>query len=155
MGPYSSRQRRESAHSSRSSSSRQNKQTVPTSKQTNISSPVCFSHCTVQADIGKWSLITNEMTAFICFHLHWKKKEIRCSWDSEILHEIVRDTTRKLKKNELIRGVSRTISCSISEPRFTSFPFLQGTLFACKNLKNLLRVAFFIFDRWHVKDYRT
>ena len=53
MGPYSSRQRRESAHSSRSSSSRQNKQTVPTSKQTNISSPVCFSYSTVQADIGK------------------------------------------------------------------------------------------------------
>ena len=40
---------------------------------------------------------------------------MNCSGDSEILHQIVRDTTRKSEKHELIRVVSRTISCSISE----------------------------------------
>ena len=34
------------------------------------------------------------------------KKEMKCSGDSEILHEIVRDNTRKSEKHELIREVS-------------------------------------------------
>ena len=34
------------------------------------------------------------------------KKEIKCSGDSEILHELVHDATRKSEKNELIRVVS-------------------------------------------------
>ena len=44
-------------------------------------------------------------------------KEIKCTRDSEILHEIVRDTTRKSEKHELISvicEVSRTIWRSIT-----------------------------------------
>ena len=44
--------------------------------------------------------------------IHCFEKEMKCSWDSEILHEIVWDTTRKSKKHELIHVVLRTISCS-------------------------------------------
>ena len=53
------------------------------------------------------------------FTFHTVRKEIKCSGDSEILHEKVRDTTctRKSEKHEIIRVVSRTISCSISESR--------------------------------------
>ena len=40
---------------------------------------------------------------------------MKYSGDSEILHEIVRDTTRKSEKHELIRVVSQAFSCSISE----------------------------------------
>ena len=52
--------------------------------------------------------------------LYTVNKEIKCSGDSEILHEIVRDITRKSEKHEPNRVISRTISCSISEsPRYT------------------------------------
>ena len=37
------------------------------------------------------------------------------SGDFEILHEIVRDTTRKSENHELIRVVSQTIACTISK----------------------------------------
>ena len=50
------------------------------------------------------------------------RKEIKCSEDSEILHEIVRDTTRNMFFPDF-REVSRTISCCISESRYNSFPF--------------------------------
>ena len=42
-----------------------------------------------------------------------------------MLHEIVRDTTRKSVKHELIRVASQTISVvySISESHYTSFSF--------------------------------
>ena len=33
------------------------------------------------------------------------KKEMKCSGDSVILHEIVRDSTRKAEKHELIRDL--------------------------------------------------
>ena len=42
-------------------------------------------------------------------------KEMKCSGDSEILYEIVRDTTRIPEEHELISVISRTISCIISE----------------------------------------
>ena len=49
-------------------------------------------------------------------------KEIKCSVDSEILHQLFRDNTRKLKKHELIR----VISCAVSRnPHTTSFSFEQ------------------------------
>ena len=41
------------------------------------------------------------------------KKKIKCSEDSEILHELVRDTAGKSVKNKLIHVVSRTISYGI------------------------------------------
>ena len=41
---------------------------------------------------------------------------MKCNGDSEITHEIVRDTTRKLEKNELFRVISRN-------PGYTSFSF--------------------------------
>ena len=37
---------------------------------------------------------------------HIVRKKIKCSGDSEILHELVRDTTRKSEKHKLIRVVS-------------------------------------------------
>ena len=48
---------------------------------------------------------------------------MKCSGDSEILHEKVCDTKRKSGKHELIRVISRTISCSILESQlhFISF----------------------------------
>ena len=52
------------------------------------------------------------------------KKELKCSRDSEILHEIVRDTTRKSEKYELVRIVSRTISCRISKSTLHFISFL-------------------------------
>ena len=36
------------------------------------------------------------------------RKEIKFSWDSEILYDIVRDTTRTSEKHELIRVVSHS-----------------------------------------------
>ena len=47
------------------------------------------------------------------------KNEMKCSGDYEILHKIVRVTTRKSEKHELICVGFATISCSISE-----FPLL-------------------------------
>ena len=47
------------------------------------------------------------------------KNEMKCSGDYEILHKIIRDTTRKSEKHELICVGFATISCSISE-----FPLL-------------------------------
>ena len=47
------------------------------------------------------------------------KKEMKCSGDSEK----VRATTRKSKEHEIIRLVSRTISCSISESPKHFSPF--------------------------------
>ena len=53
------------------------------------------------------------------------KNEMKRSVDSEILLEIVRDTSQKSeKKNELIRAVSQTISCSISESPLHFISFL-------------------------------
>ena len=43
------------------------------------------------------------------------KKKMKCGRNSDILHEIVRDTTRKSEKPKLIHVVSRNISCSILE----------------------------------------
>ena len=44
-------------------------------------------------------------------HTHTVKKKLKCSGDSEILHEfVVSDTTRKSEKHELIRVVSRSRS---------------------------------------------
>ena len=52
--------------------------------------------------------------------------EMKCSGDSEILHEIVCDTTRKSEKHKLICVVSQTILCSISEspPHLIPVPVL-------------------------------
>ena len=47
--------------------------------------------------------------------LYTVKKEMKWSRNSEILHEIVRDTSRKSEKHELILEVSQTVSCSILE----------------------------------------
>ena len=47
------------------------------------------------------------------FELYTVNKEIKRSCNSEILKEVARDATRKSEKLELIRVVSRTISCSI------------------------------------------
>ena len=52
------------------------------------------------------------------------RKEIKCCRDSEILHGLVHDTTRKSEKHNLIRVVSWTNLCSNSESplHFISFP---------------------------------
>ena len=52
------------------------------------------------------------------------KKDIKCSGNSEILQDILRDTTQKSKKNELIRVVSRTIVYSFSESPLHFISFL-------------------------------
>ena len=59
-----------------------------------------------------------------------KKKKLKCSGDSEILKEIVRNTTRKLEKHELVRLVSWTILCSTSEflLHFISFSTVQQNI---------------------------
>ena len=59
-----------------------------------------------------------------------QKKKIKCGGDSEILKEIVRDTTRKLEKHELVRLVSWTIMCSTSEflLHFISFSTVQQNI---------------------------
>ena len=54
---------------------------------------------------------------FVCLRCN-VKQEIKCSGNSELLHE-------KSEKHELVRVVSRTISCSISESHHTSFLFYQ------------------------------
>ena len=56
------------------------------------------------------------------------KKEIKCSGDSEIIIEIVRNPTRKSEKQEIVRVVSLTISCNISESQlhFISLLTLLG-----------------------------
>ena len=50
---------------------------------------------------------------------------MKCSGDSEILNEIARNTKCKSEKQELIRVVSRTISCSISESPLHVISFLK------------------------------
>ena len=52
------------------------------------------------------------------------RKEMKCSGNIGILHELVRDTTRKSEKHELIRVVSRTNLCSISESQLHFISFL-------------------------------
>ena len=51
-------------------------------------------------------------------------QEKKCSGDFEILHVIVHDATRKSEKYEIIREVSRTISCSTSESPLHHISFL-------------------------------
>ena len=62
------------------------------------------------------------------------KKEMKCSRDSEIIHEIVRDTTRKSEMHEVIHAVSRTISWSILESLLQFVSFL--TVYSTYNLNN-------------------
>ena len=53
-------------------------------------------------------------------------------------HELVCDTARKSEKHELIRVVSRANPCSISESRYTSFPFKFLTVVtACVTTHNI------------------
>ena len=56
------------------------------------------------------------LLTFKIIHHCTVKKEMRCSEDSEILHEVARHTARKSEKHELFRVVSRN-------PRNTSFTF--------------------------------
>ena len=64
-------------------------------------------------------------------HTHTVKKKLKCSGDSEILHElVVRDTTRKSEKHELIRVVSRTISYGISKSLLHFISFLTVSTFS-------------------------
>ena len=51
------------------------------------------------------------------------RMEIKRSGDSEILHEIVRDTERKSEKHEIIRVVSQTICVVSRNSHYASFPF--------------------------------
>ena len=70
-------------------------------------------------EVISWSQPSH--TVWICsknaYTIKYKlvKKEIKCSEDFKILNEIFRETTRKLEKHELIRVVSRSISCGISK----------------------------------------
>ena len=57
-------------------------------------------------------------------YIYVYKKKMKCSGNSEILHEIVHDTTRKSEKHELICVVSRTCLCSISESPLNFISFL-------------------------------
>ena len=61
------------------------------------------------------------------------KKEMKCSGDFEILHEIVRDNTQKSENHELILLLSRTILCStrISESLLQFIPFLTVYSLLC------------------------
>ena len=54
------------------------------------------------------------------------EKEMKCSGDSEILRELVHDTTRKSEKHELIRVISWTNPCS----QYLGFP---ATLYFLSN----------------------
>ena len=76
--------------------------------------------------------------------------------DSEILHErMVCNTTRKSEKNEIIREVSRTISCRISESPQHLFPILDikqriiyiHTYMQSQNEDRYPNMFFFIVDR--------
>ena len=62
------------------------------------------------------------------YKVHTDKKEIKCNEDSEILQEVVRDTTRNSSCFSEFCVVSRTISCSISESllHFSFFLTLQA-----------------------------
>ena len=51
------------------------------------------------------------------------RMEIKSRGDSEILHEIVRDTERKSEKHEIIRVVSQTICVVSRNSHNASFPF--------------------------------
>ena len=53
---------------------------------------------------------------------------MKCNVDFEILHEVVCDTTRKSERHELIRVVSRSISCSISKSSLHFIYFLTVLL---------------------------
>ena len=53
------------------------------------------------------------------------RKEMKCSGNIGILHELVLDTTQKSEKHELIRVVSRTNLCSISESQLHFISFLR------------------------------
>ena len=54
------------------------------------------------------------------------KKEVKCCGDSDILHEIFRDTPRKAEK--LIRVVSQTSLCSISDSLPATLNFLTNSV---------------------------
>ena len=56
------------------------------------------------------------------------RKEMKCSGDSEILHGLVHDPTRISSSFFNSRLESRTNSCSILNPRNTSFPFYNSVL---------------------------
>ena len=64
----------------------------------------------------KSSLWFEQLRVYLYFFLT-VKKNITCSGDPEILHEIIRDTTRKSEKHEQICVLSRAIPGSISEFR--------------------------------------
>ena len=65
------------------------------------------------------------------------RKEIQCSRDSEILHEIVRDTMRISSCFSDFCGLSRTISCSISKFYHTLFPFCTTRAIRHSNVREL------------------
>ena len=56
------------------------------------------------------------------------------SWYSDKLHEIFRDITWKSEKHELIRVISRTISCSISESPLHFIFFFNCVVYAVSHV---------------------
>ena len=56
---------------------------------------------------------------------HIISKEIKCCGDSDILHELVRDTARKLEKHVLgrVQSYHELIPAVSRNPCYTSFPF--------------------------------
>ena len=85
-------------------------------------------HCTCTCTVYTEFTVHNYKYNFNIL-LHTVRKEIKCSGDSEILHEIVRDTTQTSSSFSDFRVVSRTISCSTSEypPYFILFLTVQLT----------------------------
>ena len=78
-------------------------------------------------------------TIYLLSKMQWAqsliKRILSVAEDFEILHEIVRDITRKSEKHELIRVESRTISCSISESPLHFISFLTVWTLHAKETK--------------------
>ena len=68
---------------------------------------------------------------FFCYTI---SKKIKCTRESEILHELVCDTTQISLCFSAFRGVSRNISCSISESPHNFTSFLYVRLMMCKSV---------------------
>ena len=85
-----------------------------------------LTHCTID-------------TIYLLSKMQWAqsllKRIISVAEDFEILHEIVRDITRKSEKHELIRVESRTISCCISESPLHFISFLTVWTLHAKETK--------------------
>ena len=84
------------------------------------------------------------LSLFCPLYLFWSlylftytvRKKIKCCWNSEIIHKLVRDTSRKSEKHELIRALSWNNPCSISESPLQFISFVSS----CFQTKRVLKL---------------